>query len=136
SLPLFRSTSRRPPTSAPSPSTTLFRSETTEHPAAAAALINFITNSPEVGAIFGTSRGVPATESARSELDLDGVDAQMVEYADSVEEDLTAVMPTLPEGFGTLESAWLRLGESLGYGEITEEEFIEQWFAEASSALS
>jgi len=46
------------------------------------------------------------------------------------------VMPTLPEGFGTLESAWLRLGESLGYGEIDEAEFIEQWFAEANTALS
>ena len=114
----------------------LSAAQTTEHPAAAAALISFLTNSPEVGAIFGTSRGVPATESARSELDLDGVDEQMVEYADSVEEDLTAVMPTLPEGFGTLESAWLRLGESLGYGEIDEAEFIEQWFAEANTALS
>src|SRR5699024_4821619 len=46
----------------------LSAAETTEHPAAAAALINFITNDPRVGAIFGTSRGVPATESARSEL--------------------------------------------------------------------
>src|SRR5690625_4732112 len=114
----------------------LSAAETTEHPAAAAALINFITNDPRVSAIFGTSRGVPATESARSELELEGVDAQMVEYAESVEDDLTAVMPTLPEGFGTLEASWLRLGESLGYGEIDEAEFIEQWFAEARSTLA
>ncbi|WP_022917102.1 ABC transporter substrate-binding protein [Ruania albidiflava] len=118
------------------PSMLLSAAQTTQHPAAAAALIDFITNDPEVGEVFGTSRGVPSTESARSQLDAEGVDAQVIGYEEDVADQITEPVPTLPEGFGTIESAWLRLSESLGYGEITVDEFIEQWFAEADSALS
>ncbi len=118
------------------PSMLLSAAQTTQHPAAAAALINFITNDPEVGAVFGTSRGVPSTESARSQLEVEGVDAQVIGYEEQVADQITEPVPTLPEGFGTIEAAWLRLAESLGYGEITVDQFIEQWFAEAQTALS
>ncbi|WP_277051152.1 extracellular solute-binding protein [Ruania albidiflava] len=118
------------------PAMLLSASGTSDHPEAAAALINFITNDPEVGAIFGTSRGVPVTEAARSEMDTDGTDEQVIAFEEEMADEITQPVPTLPEGFGTIEAAWLRFAESLGYGEITEEEFVEQWFAEANSALS
>lgn len=118
------------------PSMLLSAAQTTQHPEAAAALISFITNDPEVGAIFGTSRGVPSTESARSQLEVEGVDAQVIGYEEEMADQITAAVPTLPEGFGTIEAAWLRLSESLGYGEINVDQFIEQWFAEVDSALS
>lgn len=41
------------------PSMLLSASAKTEQPEAAAALIDFLINEPEVGAIFGTSKGVP-----------------------------------------------------------------------------
>ncbi|TDE91648.1 carbohydrate ABC transporter substrate-binding protein [Occultella glacieicola] len=118
------------------PSMLLSAGSNTEHPEAAAAFIDFITNDPAVGAIFGTSRGVPATESARSELSAEGTDAQVIAYEESVADDITESVPTLPEGFGSIEATWLRLAEELGYGQITVDEFVEQWFAEAESALA
>lgn len=118
------------------PSMLLSGAANTEHPEAVAAFISFITNDPEVGAIFGTSRGVPATESARSQLAAEGTDAQVIAYEESVADDITESVPALPEGFGTIEATWLRLAEELGYGSITVDGFVEQWFAEAESALS
>ncbi|WP_022917106.1 ABC transporter substrate-binding protein [Ruania albidiflava] len=117
------------------PSMLLSAGQNTEHPEAAAALINFITNDAEAGAIFGTSRGVPATESARSEMDVSGTDEQVITFEEEMADEITEPVPTLPEGFGTIEAAWLRLSETLAYGEITEDEFVQQWFAEAESAL-
>ena len=117
------------------PSMLLSGAANTEHPAAVAAFISFITNDPAVGAIFGTSRGVPSTESARSELAAEGTDAQVIAYEESVADDITESVPVLPEGFGTIEATWLRLAEELGYGTITVDEFVERWFSEAETAL-
>src|SRR5699024_668818 len=118
------------------PAMLLSAAQNSEHPEAAAALISFITNDPEVGAIFGTSRGVPSTESARSEMEVSGTDEQVIAFEDEMADEITEPVPTLPEGFGTIEAAWLRLHESLAYGELTEDEFVEQWFAEADGALA
>ncbi|UFU05880.1 ABC transporter substrate-binding protein [Ruania halotolerans] len=117
------------------PSMLLSAGANTEHPEAAAAFISFITNDAEVGSIFGTSRGVPATESARSQLEAEGADAQVLAYEEEWTPEITAATPVLPEGFGTIEAEWLRLAEELGYGHITPEEFASQWFAEAEIAL-
>ena len=118
------------------PSMLLSGAANTEHPEAVAAFISFNMNNPEVGAIFGTSRGVPSTESARSNLAAEGTDAEVIAYEDDHADDITASVPTLPEGFGTIEATWLRLAEELGYGTITVDEFVDQWFSEAQSALS
>ncbi|UFU02556.1 extracellular solute-binding protein [Ruania suaedae] len=117
------------------PSMLLSAGANTENPEAAAAFIDFITNDAEVGAIFGTSRGVPATETARSQLDVEGVDAQVIGYEEEWADEITESTPVLPQGFGSIEAEWLRLAEELGYGNITVEEFASQWFSEAEISL-
>ncbi|QOR70123.1 extracellular solute-binding protein [Ruania alkalisoli] len=117
------------------PSMLLSAGANTQNPEAAAAFIDFITNDAEVGAIFGTSRGVPATETARSQLEAEGVDAQVIGYEEEWAGEITESTPVLPEGFGSIEAEWLRLAEELGYGNITVEDFASQWFAEAEIAL-
>lgn len=117
------------------PSMLLSAGANTQNPEAAAALIDFITNDPAVGEIFGTSRGVPATESARSELSLEGADAQVLAYEETYTPDITQATPTLPQGFGEIEAAWLRLAGDRGFGLITTQEFASQWMSEAQSVI-
>ena len=107
----------------------------TEHPEASALLVDFLVNDPDVGEIFGTSRGLPASETQRDGVTLEGVDAMVAEYEDNVADYVTASVPQPVEGFGALEAEYLRLSEELGLGSITVDEFVEQWFAEAEQAL-
>ncbi|WP_324651528.1 ABC transporter substrate-binding protein [Georgenia sp. H159] len=108
----------------------------TEAPEAAALLVDFLTNDPEVGGIFGTSRGLPASEEQREGVTLEGADALVADYEESVADDITATVPQPVEGFGALEATYLRLSEELGLGTITVDEFVDQWFAEAEQLLS
>lgn len=107
-----------------------------EEPEAAALLVDFLTNDPEVGGIFGTSRGLPASETQREGVTLEGVDAMVAEYEEAVADDITATVPQPVEGFGSLEATYLRLSEELGLGSITVDEFVDAWFAEAEQLLN
>ncbi|WP_420112999.1 ABC transporter substrate-binding protein [Pseudactinotalea sp.] len=118
------------------PSMLLSASANSEHPEAAAALIDFITNDPEVGTIFGTSRGVPASESARSQLSTEGADAQVIGFEEEWADVITESTPVLPEGYGSIEAEWLRLASELAYKNITVEDFASQWLSFAGQTLS
>ncbi|GIG27843.1 ABC transporter substrate-binding protein [Cellulomonas marina] len=107
----------------------------TEHPQEVAELLDFFLNEPEVGRIFGTSKGVPATAAQRDAMELAGVDAKVVAYEEQVADLVTEPAPLPVEGFGTLEAKWKSLGEELGYGSLTPEQFATKWFAEAELTL-
>ncbi|WP_309133513.1 extracellular solute-binding protein [Cellulomonas sp.] len=108
----------------------------TEHPEAAATLVNFLLTDPEVGRIFGTSKGVPADEEQRAAVEAEegSVDAKVIAYEEAVAEEVTETTPIPVKGFGTIEAKWLELGENLNYGTITPEQFASEWFAEAEMA--
>ncbi|MCK9792849.1 extracellular solute-binding protein [Isoptericola sp. 4D.3] len=110
----------------------------TEHPAAVAALLDFFVNEPEVGRIFGTSKGVPVTQAQRDAMELEpgSVDEKVVRYEEERADDITEPAPIPVEGFGALEAEYKRLGEELAYGNITVDEFVDQWFTMADSQLS
>ncbi|WP_345710292.1 ABC transporter substrate-binding protein [Kineococcus glutinatus] len=117
------------------PSLMLSMSANTEHPAEAAALIDFITNDPRVGEVFGMSRGVPASARAREGLQPTGPDQQILEYEEALAPQLTSAPPPPVAGFGALEAAFTRIGEDLSYGSVSVAEAVEQWFTEAESTL-
>ncbi|WP_081447883.1 ABC transporter substrate-binding protein [Sanguibacter keddieii] len=118
------------------PSLLLSVGANTEHPEESAKLVDFLTNSPEVGEIFGMSRGVPSSSSAIEGFEPEGLDLQILEYEQSLEPYLTSSPPPPVSGFGTLESTFVRLSEELGYGTMTVDQAVEQWFAEAESVLA
>lgn len=118
------------------PSMMLSVGANTEHPEEAAMLVDFLVNSPDVGAIFGTSRGLPASSTQRDGLTLEGVDAQVAEYEESVSEYLTQGPPPPVEGFGTLEENFRRLGQDVRLGAITVDDAVDQWFTEAGPVLN
>ncbi|WP_432484776.1 ABC transporter substrate-binding protein [Kineococcus esterisolvens] len=107
----------------------------TEHPEAAAEFIDFMVNDPEVGEIFGTSRGIPASKAQRDGVTFEGADAQIVAYEESIADELGESPAPLPIGFGTLETNFKRLGEDINYGRLTVDEAVDQWFTEAESAM-
>ena len=119
------------------PSMLLSASSTTEEPDAAAALIDFLVTDPEVGQIFGTSKGVPAVAAQRDAMEIaDGsVDDKIVTYEDEVAERVTSDTPLPVEGYGVVEAEFKRLGEELAYGNLSAEEFAAQWFQYAESNL-
>ncbi|HCX84681.1 MAG TPA: sugar ABC transporter substrate-binding protein [Micrococcales bacterium] len=107
----------------------------TQHPEAAALLVDFISNSPESAAIFGTSRGVPATQAGRDAIDPSTADSIVLEYEDSIRDQFTSTYPALPSNYGVFDSTWIELHEQLSYGELTTEEFAEQLFTDAVPQL-
>lgn len=110
----------------------------TDQPDAAAALIDFLVNDSRVGEIFGTSKGIPATAAQRDAMQLEegSLDEKIVEYENSVADRITEEAPFLPAGFGAIEAEYMRLGAEHAYGNITNEEFVEQFFNKAEEIIA
>ena len=85
----------------------------TEHPEAAATLVNFLVNSPQSGEIFGTNRGLPASETALAAAELDPLSQQIADYEASIADRLGDAPPVPIVGYGTLEEKFRQLGIEL-----------------------
>ncbi|HEY6799509.1 MAG TPA: extracellular solute-binding protein [Agromyces sp.] len=109
---------------------------TTDHPEAAATLLNFLVNAPEVGAAFGTNRGLPASETQLEGAELDPLGEQIRDYEASIEDRLGDAPPVPIVGYGTLEEKFRLLGQELGYGTVTVEQAVEQFFNEMEIVLN
>jgi multiple sugar transport system substrate-binding protein len=110
-------------------------SSSTEHPEAAAAFVDFLINSPEVGEIFGATLGIPASETQLEGANLEGPDKAVKDYLDSVE-DRIGESPAAPvAGFGAIEQTFWDLGKSIGLGSVTPDDAAQQFFDEASVTL-
>lgn len=110
-------------------------SSKSEHPEAAATLVNFLVNSPESGAIFGTNRGLPASETALEGADLDPLSQQVRDYEASIADRLGDAPPVPIIGYGTLEEKFRQLGIELAFGTITVDAAVSQFFSEMDVVL-
>jgi multiple sugar transport system substrate-binding protein len=108
----------------------------TEHPEAAATLVNFLVNSPQSGEIFGTNRGLPASETALAAAELDPLSQQIADYEASIADRLGDAPPVPIVGYGTLEEKFRQLGLELNFGTITVEEAVSQFFSEMDVVLN
>ncbi len=108
----------------------------TEHPEAAATLVNFLINSPQSGEIFGTNRGLPASETALEAAELDPLSTQVKEYEESIADRLGDAPPVPIVGYGTLEEKFRQLGTELNFGTITVEDAVSQFFNEMDITLN
>ncbi|WJM16237.1 ABC transporter substrate-binding protein [Microbacterium arborescens] len=108
----------------------------TEHPAAAATLVNFLVNSPESGEIFGTNRGLPASQTALDAADLDPLSQQVKEYEESIADRLGDAPPVPIVGYGTIEEEFRKLGTELAFGTITVDEAVDRFFSQMDITLN
>lgn len=118
------------------PSMLLAMSSKTKVAGAGAKLIDFLTNSPEVGKIFGASRGIPASETQRDGADLSGQDANVLAYEESITDRLGDAPPLPPEGAAGIEQKFWDLGKSIDLGAISIDDAVKQFFDEAEIALN
>jgi multiple sugar transport system substrate-binding protein len=107
----------------------------TDHPEAATVLVDFLINSPEAGAIFGTNRGLPASETQLEGVELGGLETQVRDYETAIADRLGDAPPVPIVGFGSLEEKFRQIGQELGYGTITVDEAVDQFFAEMDVVL-
>jgi multiple sugar transport system substrate-binding protein len=117
------------------PSMLLSVSQKSEHPAAAAKLVSFLINDPEVGRIFGANRGLPPTNAQRAAAQLEGPLAAVAAYEDGLKDKFGKTPPAPPKGAGSLEQAFIRIAEELQYGRIQVDEAVDQFFTEAEETL-
>lgn len=117
------------------PSMLMVASARTKYKEAAARFIDFMVNDPEVGNIFKTSRGVPASKTQRDGTTFEGADKAVVDYEKSIEKYLKDAPEPPIVGFGTLEAAFLRTNEDLNYGKLTIDGAVDQWFKEAEDVI-
>src|SRR3546814_11234745 len=110
----------------------LSASAETEHPEAAATLIDFLVNDPVTGEIFGTNRGLPASETALEGAALEGIDQQIADYEASIADRLGDAPPVPVIGYGTLEEKFRQIGQELGFGTLTVDDAVDQFFTERS----
>ncbi|RAZ33123.1 ABC transporter substrate-binding protein [Microbacterium sp. SMR1] len=108
----------------------------TEHPAAAATLVDFLVNSPESGEIFGTNRGLPASQTALDAADLDPLSQQVKEYEESIADRLGDAPPVPIVGYGTIEEEFRKLGTELAFGTITVDEAVDRFFSQMDITLN
>jgi hypothetical protein len=74
--------------------------------------VNFLVNIPESGEIFGTNRGLPASETALAAAELDPLSQQVKDYEASIAD--ASATPRRPiVGYGTLEEKFRQLGNEL-----------------------
>lgn len=107
----------------------------TQHPETVAAFIDFITNDPRVGEIFGMSRGLPASTEALSGVADEGLDAQIIAFSDAIAPRVDRDSPTSVRGFSTMEGTFTSLSHEVIYGTMTVPDAVAEWFAEAEMAL-
>lgn len=104
--------------------------------AAAADFIDFLVNDPEVGKIFGMSRGIPSSEAAREGIDASPLDEKILDYEESIADTLDGSAPPAVRGLGTLEQTFVTMSQDVAYGTVSVDEAVDRWFAEADNALA
>ncbi|HSU47386.1 MAG TPA: ABC transporter substrate-binding protein [Arthrobacter sp.] len=117
------------------PSMLMVASAKTKFKDAAARFIDFMVNDPEVGQIFKTSRGVPASKTQRDGTTFEGTDKLVVDYETSISQYLKDAPEPPIVGFGTLEASFGRIASDLNYGKLTVDGAVDAWFKEAEDLI-
>jgi multiple sugar transport system substrate-binding protein len=117
------------------PSLMMSMSANTEHPEVSAEFIDFIANDPEVGKIFGMSRGVPVSQTALEGVEAEGLDQTMLDYGEQVAEVAQDAPPPPPEGAGAVEAEFTRLAQEIGFGALTVDDAVGQFFVNAADLM-
>lgn len=112
-------------------------SSTSEHPAEAALLLDFLTTDPRVAEIFGTERGMPANprflEAIEAQLTpADQVVGGLIESATETAGPAPAITPV---GAGDSEEILARYSQDVQFGKKSVAEAAEAYIAEITAGV-
>ncbi|WP_342373440.1 extracellular solute-binding protein [Propioniciclava soli] len=107
------------------------------HPEEAKIFIDYLANNVEAGTLLGTDRGVPANLTVREAIagDLGESDRKVVEYLDSINDELGAPSLVPPMGGGQSPSIQLRYAQAVMFGTQAPEPAAEGFVTEVRGAL-
>jgi multiple sugar transport system substrate-binding protein len=110
---------------------------TSEHPAEAALLIDFLVNDPEAGQIFGTERGIPANTEIRDAItpSLPPVQQKTVEFVASLEPTLGEAPQIVPNGASELDQIIQRTVLEVMFERQSADEAAEAFLTEVQSSI-
>ena len=106
----------------------------TEHPEAAADVLNFLLNDPEGAKLLGTTRGVPVSKSGLKALEEEGLEG--LEY-----EGTKLVLDNMGLGFGPyfehtrLKDIYQETIDKLGFGELDVDAAAKFMYESVAEAL-
>lgn len=109
----------------------------TECPEVAASFIDFLINDPAAAELILSDRGLPVNTELREQIlaDLPPADQQSADFLQEIELDLAEPPPLPPQGAGELADILSRYNEQVLFGQLPVDEAVEQFMAEAGSAI-
>ncbi|RKN10637.1 ABC transporter substrate-binding protein [Streptomyces radicis] len=121
----------------PKPTMYWVAASTSEHPAEAALLIDFLTNDTRVGEIFGLDRGEPANPAFTEaiEPDLDDTGREALAFSESVAQEMGDTPPITPNGASTLDALLNRYTQQALLGETSPREAAEGFINELTDSV-
>ncbi len=120
------------------PSMFLAVSARSQQQEAAAKLVDFLVNDPEVGKIVGTDRGLAPNLKVRAELaaGAKGNDKTLYDYEAALEPKLGAAPPVPPKGAGAIQKLLQRTYEEVAFGRMSIDDAVNRFMTEAQKGLS
>jgi multiple sugar transport system substrate-binding protein len=105
---------------------------------AAAKLVDFLINDPEVGKIVGTDRGLAPNLKVRAQLaaSATGNDKTLYDYEAALEPKLGAAPPVPPKGAGAIQKLLQRTYEEVAFGRMSIDDAVNRFMSEAQKGLS
>lgn len=113
-------------------------STTSEHPAEAARLIDFLINDEETGAEFGTDRGIPANNKIREKLNASASenDKKLFAFVDQMSKLTGAENPDpTPNGGSSATNVLLRKMQDVVFGRSSAADAAAQFISELQTEL-
>ncbi|MEV7099016.1 extracellular solute-binding protein [Amycolatopsis sp. NPDC051045] len=120
------------------PSMFLAVSARSQQQEAAAKLVDFLVNDPEVGKIVGTDRGLAPNLKVRAQLaaGATGNDKTLYDYEAALEPKLGAAPPVPPKGAGAIQKLLQRTYEEVAFGRMSIDDAVNRFMTEAQKGLS
>ena len=112
-------------------------SSRSKHPQQAAEFINYLTNSPEAGAILMTDRGVPTNPDIVSGItpQLKPADTTVVGFLKDIAPDIKDAPPVPPVGAGSVQNVIRRYTDEVLYDRMTPQAAAEAFKKEVQGML-
>ncbi|KAF2418084.1 extracellular solute-binding protein [Microbacterium sp. B35-30] len=113
-------------------------SSRTEHPEAAADLVDFLSNDPRVAKTMLVSLGVPASTANQEVIlpELDATGQEVVEFISETGPEVTFVPPSSPPGSGSVGDSVIRYMEEVLFDRLEPADAAAQLTAEIEDQLA
>ncbi|MBD5785425.1 extracellular solute-binding protein [Cellulosimicrobium terreum] len=112
-------------------------SKTSEHPEAAAKLVDFLLNDPEAGKLILADRGLPANLDVREAIagDLDPADQQSADFLAGLQSEIVDGPAVPPAGAAEVPEITTRVNTELIFGRLSPADAASQFTSEVEAAI-